>query len=48
MAKKKKKKKNPYLTVRNTWTRKPLTHIKESDKLYNRQKAKKDTREEID
>lgn len=37
---KKQKKKNPYQSVRNMWTRKPQTQVKGSDKAYKRSKAK--------
>jgi rRNA processing protein Gar1 len=39
---KKKKKKNPYLTIRREWTRNPTTKIKTSDKIYIRKKKVKE------
>jgi hypothetical protein len=42
----KRKKRSPdqklYASLRNTWDRNPRTRIKESQKIYNRKKAKKE------
>ena len=40
MTKKQKKEENR--KKRNFWTRSPITKIKQSDKLYNRQKFKRE------
>lgn len=45
MAKNKKAKKIEYIKQRNFWTRSPITKIKQSGKLYNRQKYKQQARE---
>ncbi len=39
--------KSAILSIRKHWKINPLTHIKESDKIYNRKKAKRKVRKEL-